>query len=179
MVKTAVDYGEGPIGFRYARGEATGIEIPEIPQALEIGKGRILREGTRVALLSYGTRLAEAMQAAQQLETLGLSATVADARFAKPLDIDLVRRLADEHEVLITIEEGSVGGFGAFVLHSLADMGRLDNGLKIRTMTLPDRFIDQDTSANMYKQAGLDADSIIETVFKALGQDLTTQAFLA
>jgi len=179
MVATSVAYDEGPLGFRYARGEATGIEIPENPEILDIGKGRILREGTRIALLSYGTRLGEAMMAAQQLETLGLSATVADARFAKPLDSDLVCRLADEHEVLITIEEGSVGGFGAFVLHDLAKNGRLDRGLKIRTMTLPDSFIDQDTPAEMYKQAGLDADSIVETVFKALGQELATQANLA
>jgi len=179
MIATSVAYDEGPMGFRYARGEATGIEIPENPEILDIGKGRILREGTRIALLSYGTRLGEAMMAAQQLETLGLSATVADARFAKPLDSELVCRLADEHEVLITIEEGSVGGFGAFVLHDLAQNGRLDRGLKIRTMTLPDTFIDQDTPANMYKQAGLDADSIVETVFKALGQELATQANLA
>jgi len=162
MVATSVAYNEGPMGFRYARGEATGIEIPQNPETLEIGKGRILREGTRIALLSYGTRLGEAMMAADQLETLGLSATVADARFAKPLDSELVCRLADEHEVLITIEEGSVGGFGAFVLHDLAKNGRLDRGLKIRTMTLPDSFIDQDTPANMYKQAGLDADSIVD-----------------
>jgi 1-deoxy-D-xylulose-5-phosphate synthase len=179
MVATSVAYSEGPLGFRYARGEATGIDIPENPEILNIGKGRILREGTRIALLSYGTRLGEAMMAAEQLETLGLSATVADARFAKPLDSELVCRLADEHEVLITIEEGSVGGFGAFVLHDLAKNGRLDNGLKIRTMTLPDTFIDQDTPAEMYKQAGLDADSIVETVFKALGQELATRASLA
>ena len=179
MVATSVAYSEGPLGFRYARGEATGIDIPENPEILNIGKGRILREGTRIALLSYGTRLGEAMMAAEQLETLGLSATVADARFAKPLDSELVCRLADEHEVLITIEEGSVGGFGAFVLHDLAKNGRLDNGLKIRTLTLPDTFIDQDTPAEMYKQAGLDADAIVETVFKALGQELATQASLA
>lgn len=179
MVATSVAYNEGPMGFRYARGEATGIEIPETPEILEIGKGRILREGTRIALLSYGTRLGEAMQAAEQLEMLGLSTTVADARFAKPLDTELVKRLADEHEVLITIEEGSVGGFGAFVLHALSDAGRLDNGLKIRTMTLPDLFIDQDTPANMYKQAGLDADSIVETVFKVLGQEFNASANLA
>ena len=179
MVATSVAYNEGPMGFRYARGEATGIEIPEKPEVLEIGKGRILKEGTQVALLSYGTRLGEAMMAAQQLETLGLSATVADARFAKPLDHDLVKQLADNHQVLITIEEGSIGGFGAFVLHALSDMGRLDRGLKIRTMTLPDTFIDQDTPANMYKQAGLDADSIVETVFKVLGQELSEHAFRA
>lgn len=179
MVATAVAHDSGPIGFRYARGEATGIEIPANPEPLEIGKGRIMKEGSRVAILSYGTRLAEAMDAATQLDTLGLSTTVADARFAKPLDKDLVRRLADEHEVLITIEEGSVGGFGAFVLHELAESGRLDNGLKIRTMTLPDYFIDQDTPANMYKEAGLDSDAIVETVFKALGQELNAQMNLA
>jgi 1-deoxy-D-xylulose-5-phosphate synthase len=179
MVATSVAYNEGPMGFRYARGEATGIEIPQDPEILEIGKGRILREGTRIALLSYGTRLGEAMQAAEQLEALGLSATVADARFAKPLDHDLVKRLADEHEVLITIEEGSVGGFGAFVLHALADAGRLDLGLKIRTMTLPDSFTDHDTPAKMYQQAGLDADAIVETVFKALGQKFNAQMNLA
>ncbi len=179
MVATAVGHDSGPIGFRYARGEATGIEIPENPQPLEIGKGRIMKEGSRVAILSYGTRLAEAMTAAEQLDVQGLSTTVADARFAKPLDKDLVRRLADEHEVLITIEEGSVGGFGAFVLHELADSGRLDNGLKIRTMTLPDCFIDQDTPEKMYKQAGLDANAIVETVFKALGQEFNAQMNLA
>ena len=170
MVRTAARYDEGPIGFRYARGEATGLEIPDEYDALEIGKGRIVKEGTKVAILSYGTRLAEALKAAQQLDTLGLSTTVADARFAKPLDTALVNRLADEHEVLVTIEEGSVGGFGAFVLHHLSAAGRLDHGLKIRTMTLPDRFIDQDTPAKMYEEAGLTADGIVETVFKALGK---------
>jgi 1-deoxy-D-xylulose-5-phosphate synthase len=179
MVATAVAHDGGPIGFRYARGEATGIEIPENPQPLEIGKGRIMKEGSRVAILSYGTRLGEAMMAAELLDAQGLSTTVADARFAKPLDKDLVRRLADEHEVLITIEEGAVGGFGAFVLHELADSGRLDNGLKVRTMTLPDIFIDQDTPALMYKQAGLDADAIVETVFKALGQKFNARMNLA
>ncbi len=179
MVATAVAHDTGPIGFRYARGEATGIEIPENPEPLEIGKGRIMKEGSRVAILSYGTRLGEAMIAAEQLDMQGLSTTVADARFAKPLDKDLVRRLADEHEVLITIEEGSVGGFGAFVLHELAESGRLDKGLKIRTMTLPDIYIDQDTPANMYKQAGLDSDAIVETVFKALGQEFNAQMNLA
>jgi len=179
MVATAVVHESGPIGFRYARGEATGIEIPENPEPLEIGKGRIMKEGSRIAILSYGTRLAEAMTAAELLDVQGLSTTVADARFAKPLDKDLVRRLADEHEVLITIEEGSVGGFGAFVLHELAESGRLDNGLKIRTMTLPDIFIDQDTPEKMYQQAGLDSQSIVETVFKALGQEFNAQMNLA
>ena len=179
MVATAVAYDQGPCGFRYPRGEGTGVEIPAIGQPLEIGKGRIVREGTRIALLSYGTRLGECLVAAEQLETLGLSATVADARFAKPLDTDLIKRLADEHEVLITIEEGSVGGFGAMVLHALSDAGRLDTGLKIRTMTLPDRYIDQDTPAKMYKAAGLDADSIVEKVFAVLGRHSVSTANLA
>ena len=179
MVATAVAYDQGPCGFRYPRGEGTGVQIPAIGQALEIGKGRIVREGTRIALLSYGTRLGECLVAAEQLETLGLSTTVADARFAKPLDTDLIKSLADEHEVLITIEEGSVGGFGAMVLHALSDAGRLDTGLKIRTMTLPDRYIDQDTPQNMYKQAGLDADSIVEKVFEVIGRDVSERAILA
>ena len=179
MVATAVAYDEGPMGFRYARGEATGIEIPADPAPLEIGKGRVLREGTRIALLSYGTRLGEALKAADILDTLGLSATVADARFAKPLDMDLVNRLADEHEVFVTIEEGSMGGFGAFVLQKLAANGRLDHGLKIRTMTLPDTYIDQDTPANMYQQAGLDADAIVEEVFRVIGREIAHQGALA
>ena len=175
MVATATAYDEGPMGFRYARGEATGMEIPAEPGLLEIGKGRIVKEGTRVALLSYGTRLGEALIAAEQLDALGLSTTVADARFAKPLDMDLIQRLADNHEVLITIEEGSVGGFGAFTLQALAKIARLDRGLKIRTMTLPDSYIDQDTPAKMYEQAGLDANSIVESVFDILGRDIAVQ----
>ena len=176
MIATSIQIDDRPSCFRYPRGEATGIEIPEDPKPLEIGKGRILREGSRVALLSYGTRLAECMNAAAQLEALGLSATVADARFAKPLDKDLVKRLADEHEVLITIEEGAMGGFGAFVMQALSEAGRFDHGLKFRMMVLPDIFIDQDTPANMYKQASLDADSIVEKVFAALGQSLDLSA---
>lgn len=176
MVKTAVDHDSGPISFRYPRGEATGIAIPENPEALEIGKGRIMREGSTIAILSYGTRLGEAMQAATQLDALGLSATVADARFAKPLDKALVKKLADEHEVLITIEEGATGGFGAFVMQELSESGRFDKGLKFRTMVMPDIFIDQDTPANMYKQAKLDADSIVAKVFEALGRDLAVGA---
>ena len=170
MVATAVARDDGPTGFRYARGEATGIDIPDDPKPLEIGKGRVMKEGSRVAIFSYGTRLAEAMKAAETLDARGLSTTVADARFAKPLDEDLLLRLAKDHEVLITIEEGSVGGFGAFCLHALAEHGALDAGVKIRTMTLPDTFIDQDTPANMYAQAGLDADAIVAKVFAALGQ---------
>ena len=136
MVATAVEYNDGPIAFRYPRGEATGIDIPPKPEILEIGKGRVLREGSQIALLSYGTRLDEALGAAKELEALGLSTTVADARFAKPLDKKLILQLADEHEVLITIEEGSIGGFGSFVLHELAKGGRLDAGLKIRFYAL-------------------------------------------
>ncbi len=172
MVVTASHYNDGPIALRYPRGEALGIEIPENPLPLDIGRGRIIKEGTQIALLSYGTRLAEAMQAAEQLDALGLSTTVADARFAKPLDMELISRLADEHEVLITLEEGSMGGFGAFVLQALARLGRLDYGLKIRTLTLPDRFIDHDKPDIMYQQAGLDADNIVEAVFKVIGKDI-------
>jgi len=179
MVVTAAEHDSGPIAFRYPRGEATGIEIPEKPEVLEIGKGRVLREGNRIALLSYGTRLGEAMMAADQLETLGLSTTVADARFAKPLDTELVAKLADEHEVLITLEEGSIGGFGAFVLQELAGQGRLDYGLKVRTMVLPDTFIDHDSPAKMYQQAGLHADGIVEEVFKILGREFHTQSVTA
>lgn len=172
MVATAVARDDGPTGFRYARGEATGIEIPEDPQPLEIGKGRVLREGSQVAIFSYGTRLGEALMAAEKLDAHGLSTTVADARFAKPLDSDLLHRLARDHEVLITIEEGSVGGFGAFCLHDLSASGALDTGVKIRTMVLPDTFIDQDTPEKMYAQAGLDADAIVERVFAALGREV-------
>ena len=171
MVATAVEYNDGPIAFRYPRGEAIGIDIPLKPEILEIGKGRILREGSQIALLSYGTRLEEALGAAKELEGLGLSTTVADARFAKPLDRKLILQLADEHEVLITIEEGSIGGFGSFVLHELAKEGRLDEGLKIRSMHLPDEFIDHDTPDKMYEKAELDSKAIVRTVFETLGQD--------
>ena len=171
MVATAVEYNDGPIAFRYPRGEAIGIDIPLKPEILEIGKGRILREGSQIALLSYGTRLEEALGAAKELEALGLSTTVADARFAKPLDKKLILQLADEHEVLITIEEGSIGGFGSFVLHELAKEGRLDEGLKIRSMHLPDEFIDHDTPDKMYEKAELDSKAIVRTVFETLGQD--------
>lgn len=171
MVATAVEYNDGPIAFRYPRGEATGIDVTPKPEILEIGKGRVLREGSQIALLSYGTRLNEALAAAKELEALGLSTTVADARFAKPLDKKLILQLADEHEVLITIEEGSIGGFGSFVLHELAKEGRLDEGLKIRSMHLPDEFIDHDTPDKMYEKAKLDSKAIVRTVFETLGQD--------
>ena len=140
--------------MRYPRGEGVGVELPAEGTPLEIGKGRILREGTSIAILSYGTRLAEALLAAEKLSAYGLSATVADARFAKPLDTDLINRLAREHEVLITIEEGAVGGFAAHVMQFLAWEGLLDRGLKIRPMVLPDRFIDHDTPEKMYEAGG-------------------------
>jgi 1-deoxy-D-xylulose-5-phosphate synthase len=170
MVATAAAHDEGPIAFRYPRGEGVGVDMPERGVPLAIGKGRIMREGTRVALLSLGTRLAESLKAAEALEARGLSTTVADARFAKPLDLDLIRRLAREHECLVTIEEGSMGGFGAYVLQALAAEGLLDQGLKIRTMCLPDRFIDHDKPERMYADAGLDAAGIVAAVFAALGR---------
>ena len=170
MTATAAAYDEGPIAYRYPRGEGVGVDLPQAGKILEIGKGRIVREGTNVAILSLGTRLAEAMKAADSLQTLGLSATVADARFAKPLDHDLIRQLARHHEVLITIEEGSRGGFGAFVLHFLSDQGLTDGGLKVRTMTLPDIYQDHDSPAKMYDEARLNAPHIVETAMRALGR---------
>ena len=170
MVMTSLELNDRPSAFRYPRGEGIGVEIPELLTPLEIGKGRIVREGTSVAILSYGTRLQEALKAADMLAAQGLGATVADARFAKPLDHELIERLAREHEVLVTIEEGSKGGFGSFVLEHLANCGALDNGLKIRVMTLPDIFQDQDTPAAMYEQAGLTARHIAARAIEALGR---------
>jgi len=161
MVATACAHDEGPIALRYPRGDGLGVPLPETGVPLEIGRGRVLREGTRIAILSYGTRLGECLAAAERLDAMGVSATVADARFAKPLDRALIRRLAQHHEALITVEEGSVGGFGSFVLQALADDGLFEAGLKIKTLTLPDRFQDQDTQARLYAQAGLDADAIV------------------
>ena len=171
MVATQVALDDRPSALRYPRGEGLGVEMPAEGKPLEIGKGRVLREGHKVALLSFGARLGEALKAADELAAHGLSTTVADARFAKPLDVDLLMKLAREHEVLITIEEGSVGGFGAYVLQTLAEHGALENGLRVRTMVLPDTFIDQDTPAAMYAQAGLDAKGIVTKVFEALGRD--------
>jgi 1-deoxy-D-xylulose-5-phosphate synthase len=161
MVATACAHDEGPIALRYPRGDGVGLALPDVGVPLEVGRGRVLREGTRVAILSYGTRLGECLAAAERLDAMGLSTTVADARFAKPLDRALIRRLAQHHEALITVEEGSVGGFGSFVLHALADDGLFEAGLKIKTLTLPDRFQDQDTQARLYAQAGLDAEAIV------------------
>ena len=157
--------------MRYPRGDGVGVEMPVRGSVLPIGKGRIMREGTAVALLSLGTRLQECMKAAEELASRGLSATVADARFAKPLDEDLVRRLAAEHEVLITVEEGGVGGFASHVLQFLASTGQLDGGLKIRPLILPDRFIDHHKPEVQYADAGLDARHIAATALSALGRD--------
>ena len=175
MVATAVAIDDRPSALRYPRGEGLGVPMPDEGKPLEIGKGRIIQEGHKVALLSFGARLGECLKAAKELTALGLSATVADARFAKPLDVELVTRLAREHEVLVTIEEGSVGGFGAYVLQSLAGQGSLDQGLRIRCMMLPDRFIDQDSPAAMYAAAGLDAKAIVAKVFEALGKDIDAE----
>jgi 1-deoxy-D-xylulose-5-phosphate synthase len=170
MVRTAAEHDAGPIAFRYPRGVGVGVEMPERGQPLAIGKGRVVKQGTKIALLSLGTRLADCIAAAEELDAAGLSTTVADARFAKPLDRDLVRRLAREHEVLITVEEGSVGGFGAHVLHFLAHEGLLENGLKVRPLVLPDIFTDQAKPEKMYADAGLDSAGIVRTVFAALGR---------
>lgn len=169
MVATAAAINDGPSAVRFPRGEGVGVDLPEFGVPLEIGKGRIVREGTSVAILSLGARLSEATKAAEELAQQGLSTTVADARFAKPLDEDLIRDLAKSHKVLITIEEGSQGGFGAHVVEFMARDGLLENGLKVRTLTLPDRFIDQNSPATMYEEAGLDAAGIVEAVRKALG----------
>ena len=169
MVATAAAHNSGPIAFRYPRGDGFGVEMPQEGVPLEIGKGRIMRQGDKVAILSLGSRLGEAMEAADLLAAQGVSATVADARFAKPLDVELLRSLASNHEVLITIEEGSIGGFGSFVLHQLAEDGFLDKGLRVRSMVLPDVFLDQDKPELLYSRAGLDAKGIVAKVFQALG----------
>jgi 1-deoxy-D-xylulose-5-phosphate synthase len=172
MVATAAAHDEGPSALRYPRGEGVGLRLPERGTPLEIGRGRIVREGTAIALLSLGTRLQECVKAADELARLGLSATVADARFAKPLDSDLVERLAREHEVLITVEEGAIGGFASQVMHHLAHAGMLDRGLKLRPMVLPDRFIDHDAPSLQYDAARLNARHIVETALAALGREL-------
>ena len=172
MVSTAADYDAGPIAFRYPRGDGIGVEMPAHGERLEIGKGRMMRQGNRIALLSLGTRLHEALQAADQLAGMGLSTSVADARFAKPLDLDLLRQLAHTHEVLITIEEGSIGGFGSFVAQALLEEGLLDGQkpLKFRSLVLPDQFQDQDKPEKLYAQAGLDARAIVAKVLDVLGR---------
>ncbi|MDX0595529.1 1-deoxy-D-xylulose-5-phosphate synthase [Sinorhizobium medicae] len=170
MVRTAAAYDDGPISFRYPRGEGVGVELPERGEILEIGKGRVIKQGSKVALLSFGTRLADCLLAAEDLDAAGLSTTVADARFAKPLDHDLIRQLARHHEVLTTIEEGAVGGFASHVLQFLAEEGLIDGGLKVRPMIMPDVWMEQAKPEAMYTRAGLDRAGIVSTVFKALGQ---------
>ena len=169
MVATAVSIDDVPCALRYPRGEGVGVPLPERGEALEIGKGRVLREGSTAAIVSYGARLHDALAAADRLEAEGISTTVADARFAKPLDEDLLRRLAENHELLLTVEEGSVGGFGSFALQFLASQGLLDGGLKIRSLVMPDAFFDHDKPEVQVARAGLDADSIFRTVVSALG----------
>ena len=168
MTYTAAMHDSGPIAFRYPRGNGTGVDLPEVPQQLEIGKGRIVREGKTVAILSLGTRLAEVMKAADTLDAKGLSTTVADLRFAKPLDEDLIRRLMTTHEVVITVEEASIGGLGAHVLTLASDLGLTDAGLKIRTLRLPDIFQEHDAPQKQYDDAGLNAPQIVDSVLKAL-----------
>jgi 1-deoxy-D-xylulose-5-phosphate synthase len=169
MVATAAAHDTGPIALRYPRGEGVGVALPAHGEPLPIGRGRVLREGSRIAILSLGARLAEALKAAEELAARGLSTTVADARFAKPLDRELILNLARDHELMITIEEGAIGGFGAHVLTLLSDAGALDNGLKVRSMTLPDVFLDHDKPERMYAAAGLDAKGIVARALAALG----------
>jgi len=176
MVATQVAINDRPSALRYPRGEGRGVEMPEVGVPLPIGKGRIIREGKKVALLSFGTRLAECEKAADELAAHGLSATIADARFMKPLDEDMVLKLARDHEILITIEEGAVGGFGSHVMQFITDQGMLDSGmLRFRSMILPDVFLDHDSPAAMYARAGLDAKSIVKKVFDTLGKDFKTE----
>jgi 1-deoxy-D-xylulose-5-phosphate synthase len=168
MTYTAACHDSGPIAMRYPRGNGTGVAMPEVLERLEIGKGRIVRNGKKVAILSLGTRLEEALKAADRLEAKGLSTTVADLRFAKPLDVDLIRKLLTSHEVAVTVEEASIGGFGAHVLTLASDEGLIDGGLKLRTLRLPDKFQEHDNPVKQYADAGLDADAIVESVLKAL-----------
>jgi 1-deoxy-D-xylulose-5-phosphate synthase len=176
MVRTAAEYNEGPISFRYPRGDGVGVDLPERGTALAIGKGRIVKEGTRVAILSFGTRLQDSLSAAAELDAAGLSTTVADARFAKPLDTDMITQLARNHEVLITVEEGAVGGFGSHVLQFLATNGLLDHGLKVRPLCFPDEFTDHAKPERMYELAGLDTKGIVKTAFAALGEKVKQPA---
>jgi 1-deoxy-D-xylulose-5-phosphate synthase len=169
MVATAAAHNDGPIAFRYPRGEGMGVDMPARGVPLEIGKGRIVRQGSRVAILSFGTRLAEVLKAAEALEARGLTPTIADARFAKPLDRDMILTLARSHEALITIEEGAIGGFGSHVAQLLANEGIFDHGLKFRSMVLPDTFIDHASPEAMYQSAGMDAAQIEAKVLETLG----------
>ncbi|WP_332060635.1 1-deoxy-D-xylulose-5-phosphate synthase [Bartonella sp. CB74] len=174
MVRTAAAYDQGPISFRYPRGEGVGMNLPQRGELLEIGKGRVLREGSRIALVCFGAQLSEVLIAADKLEMEGLSTTVADARFAKPLDRDLMRRLAREHEVLVTIEEGAMGGFGAHLLQFFAQEGLLEHGLKVRTLKLPDEYLNHGSPKKVLSRIGFDAVGIVNTVFTALGREIQT-----
>ena len=174
MVATQVAIDDRPSSVRYPRGEGVGIELPAKGTVLEIGKGRIVREGSKIAILSFGTRLAESLRAADDLMARGLPTTVADARFCKPLDEDLIRRLAANHEVLITIEDGAIGGFAAHVMQFMANAGLFDRGCRFRAMTLPDIFIDHDTQQKQYDIAGLNAQHIVSTALRALGREVTS-----
>jgi len=177
MVATQVTINDRPSAVRYPRGEGRGVELPEVGVPLPIGKGRVIRQGNKIALFSFGTRLAECEKAAEELAAHGLSTTIADARFMKPLDVDLLLKLARDHEILITIEEGAVGGFGSHVMQSLAEHGMLDSGMvKVRSMVLPDAFLDHDSPNAMYGRAGLDAKGIVAKVFETLGKDFKTEA---
>jgi 1-deoxy-D-xylulose-5-phosphate synthase len=175
MVATQVAIDNHPSALRYPRGEGRGVEMPEVGVPLPIGKGRIVREGSKVALLSFGTRLADCEKAADELAAHGLSTTIADARFMKPLDEEMILKLARDHEILITVEEGSIGGFGSHVMQLVAEHGMLDGGLRMRSMVLPDVFLDHDTPNAMYGRAGLDAKGIVSKVFEALGKDFKTE----
>src|SRR5476651_1821032 len=175
MVATQVAINDRPSALRYPRGEGRGIDMPEVGVALEIGKGRIVREGTKIALLSFGTRLAECEKADDELDAHGLSTTIADARFMKPLDVEMVLKLARDHEILLTIEEGAIGGFGSHVMQTLAEHGMLDGGLRMRAMVLPDEFLDHDSPNAMYARAGLDAKGIVAKVFETLGKDFKVE----
>ncbi|MBP0616617.1 1-deoxy-D-xylulose-5-phosphate synthase [Jiella mangrovi] len=175
MVRTAAAFDEGPIAFRYPRGNGVGVEMPSRGEMLEIGRARVMKEGSKVAILSLGTRLADAMAAARELDSFGLSTTVVDARFVKPLDTALIGRLAREHEVLVTVEEGAVGGFGSQVMQFLAMTGLLDRGLKVRPIAMPDRFVNHASPEAMIREAGLDTKAIVDTVFRALGEEAKRQ----
>ena len=172
MTNTSTIINDKPCAFRYPRGNGSGVTLPDITETISIGKGRIIKEGKNVAILSLGTRLQECLKASESLNQKGISVTVADMRFAKPIDQNLILELCSNHEVLITIEEGSIGGFGSHVMHFLSSRGILDKGIKLRSMILPDIFIDQDTPDNMYKKARLDSISIEEKVLEALKSNI-------